>query len=87
MNIETKKLLTRWQSLEKDGGLQRAVSVARALGVFGLVLFMFVVFAVVCRLHPALIAATAAVMGWVIAERNALQIRAAQLPIFKSYID
>ena len=53
MNTETKQLLARWQSLAKDGGLQRADSTARVLWVAGLVLFFFVVFAVVYRLtHP-----------------------------------
>ncbi|MEI8288307.1 MAG: hypothetical protein WCH99_02450 [Verrucomicrobiota bacterium] len=87
MTSETKRLLTRWQSLEKDGGLQRAASMARMLWIVGLVLFLIVVFGVIYGLHPALIAAVAAVLGWVIAERNALQTRAAQWPIFKSYID
>jgi hypothetical protein len=87
MNTETKHLLARWQSLAKDGGLQRADSTARVLWVAGLVLFLFVVFAVVYRLHPAFVAVAAAVMGWVIAERNALRTRSAQWPIFKSYID
>jgi hypothetical protein len=87
MNSETKQLLTRWQSLEKDGGLQRAVSMARVLWVVGLVLFLFVVIGLVYRLHPALIAVAAAIMGWVIAERNALRTRAGQWPIFKNYID
>ena len=87
MTSETKQLLTRWQSLEKDGGLQRAASMARVLWIVGLVLCLFVVFGVVYRLHPALIAIAAAVMGWVIAERNALRTRAAQWPIFRSYID
>jgi hypothetical protein len=87
MTSETKQLLTHWQSLEKDGGIQRAASMARVLWIVGLVLFLFIVFGVVYRLHPALIAVAAAVMGWVIAERNALVTRAAQWPIFKSYID
>ena len=87
MNIETKQLLSRWQSLEKDGGLRRADSMARVLWVVGLVLFLFVVLGVLYHLHPALIAVAAAVMGWVVAERNALRTRIAQWPIFKSYID
>ena len=87
MTSETKQLLTRWQSLEQDGGLQRAASMARVLWIVGLVLCLFLVFGVVYRLHPALIAVAAAVMGWVISERNALRTRAAQWPIFKSYID
>jgi hypothetical protein len=87
MNIETKQLLTRWQLLERDGGLRRAVSTARMLRIVGLVLFLFVVFGVVYSLHPALIAVAAAVMGWVVAERNALRTRITQWPIFKNYID
>ena len=87
MNNETKQLLTRWQSLEKDDGVKRATSKARALWIIGLMLFIFVVFAVVYRLHPALIAVAATVMGWVIAESNALRTRLAQWPIFRAYID
>src|ERR1041384_452431 len=87
MNDETKQLLARWQSLEKDGGLRRADSTARVLWIVGLVLFLLVVFGLVYGFHPALIAVAAAVMGWVIAERNALRTRAAQWPIFRSYID
>ena len=60
---------------------------ARVLWVVGLVLFLFVVLGVLYHLHPALIAVAAAVMGWVVAERNALRTRIAQWPIFKSYID
>jgi hypothetical protein len=87
MNIETKQLLTRWQALEAGDGLRRAVLTSRVLWVIGLALCIFVVFAVVYRLHPAAIAVSAAVMGWVTAERNALRTRAAQWPTFKHYID
>jgi hypothetical protein len=87
MNFETKQLLTRWQALEKDAGIQRAASSARMLWVAGFVLCIFVVFAIVYRLHPAFIAIASAVMGWVVAERNALRTRLAQWAIFKSYID
>ena len=56
MNTDTRQLLNRWQSLKKDGGLQRAASMARTLWFVGLLLCLFVVFGVICRLHPALIA-------------------------------
>jgi hypothetical protein len=87
MNTETKQLLTRWQSLEKDGGLQHAASRARALWFVGLALCIVVVFAVIYRLHPAFAALAAAAMGWVVAESNELRTRVAQWPIFKTYID
>jgi hypothetical protein len=87
MNTKTKHLLSRWQSLEKDGGLQHAASRARALWLVGLALCVFVVFAVIYRLHPVFVAVGAAAMGWVVAESNALRTRLAQWPIFKTYID
>jgi hypothetical protein len=87
MNTETRQLLIRWQSLEKDGGLQHAASRARALWFLGLGLCIFVVFAVMYRLHPAFATVAAAAMGWVVAESNALRTRVAQWPIFKTYID
>ena len=87
MNTETKQLLSRWQSLEKDGALQHAASRARLLRFVGLALCIFVVLAVIYRFHPVLVAVAAAAMGWVIAESKALRSRIAQWPIFKSYID
>jgi hypothetical protein len=87
MDSDTKQLLARWQSLEKDGGLRRADFTSRMLWIVGLVLFLFVVAGVIYRFHPGLIAVAAAVMGWVIAERNALRTRAALWPIFETYLD
>ena len=87
MNTETRLLLERWQALERGDGLRRAGSTARALWLVGLVLFLFVALAVVYSLHPAYVAVAAAVMGWTIAERNALRTRAAQWPTFAKYVD
>ncbi len=87
MNTDTRQLLNRWQSLKEDGGLQRAASMARTLWFVGLLLCLFVFFGVIWRLHPALIAVSSAVMGWVVAERNALRTRIAQWSVFKTYID
>jgi Na+/H+ antiporter NhaD/arsenite permease-like protein len=87
MNAETKELLARWQALDKGSGLRRVDLMALVLGVLGLVLSIFVALSVVYRLPPALIAFAAAVMGWSIAERNALRTRRAQWPVFRNYID
>lgn len=87
MNKETKQILTRWQTLEKGGGCQRANLTGRLLSMIGLALCIFVVFAIVHQLHPAFIAIAAAAMGWTIAESNALQNRLSQWPIFRNYID
>jgi len=87
MNNETKQLLTRWQSLQNESALKRAGSVVRTLWFVGFALCIFVVFGIVYRLHPALVAVAAAAMGWVTAERNALRTRISQWPIVRNYID
>jgi len=87
MNIEAKTLLLRWKALDQEEGLRRAISTARLLWFIGLVLCMVVVAGIVYKLHPAAVAVAAAVMGWVVAERNALQTRVVHWPILKRYID
>jgi hypothetical protein len=87
MNGDTKQLLARWQALEGEDGLRRATLTARILWLVGLGLAVFVALAVAYELHPAFVAIGAAVMGWTIAERNALRTRIAQWPTFKRYVD
>jgi hypothetical protein len=87
MKIETKQLLARWQALEAGDGLLRAALIARVLWFVGLGLAVFVALAVAYKFHPAFVAVAAAVMGWTIAERNALRPRIAQWPIFRIYVD
>ena len=87
IDAATKEVLARWRSLNAEGGLQRVVSVERALWVGGLLLSVFVAFAIFYKLHPVIIAGGSAVAGWVVAERNALRSRLLQWPIFKSYLD
>jgi Na+/H+ antiporter NhaD/arsenite permease-like protein len=87
MNTKSRNLLLRWQSLENDNRLQRAKFTIRVLGVSGLVLFIFVVLGVVFKLHPAVVAVAAAVMGWAVAARHALRTRVIQWPAVKRYVD
>jgi hypothetical protein len=87
MQTHAGPLLKRLQSLEDGEGLRRAASLSRALFVVGVLLSMFVGWAIVFRLHPALIAVAALAVGFVIAERNALRTRISQWPIFRVYID
>ena len=87
MQIHAGPLLKRLQSLEDGEGLRRAATLSRVLFVVGLLLSIFVGWAIIFRLHPALIAAAAMAVGWVVAERNALRTRVSQWPIFRVYID
>ena len=87
MQSKASGLLKRLHSLENDDGLRRARSLSRALFVVGMLLSIFVGYAIVLGLHPVLIAGAAAIVGFVVAERNALRQRISQWPTFRSYID
>jgi hypothetical protein len=87
MQNHTNRLLIRLDSLEKGDGLRRAKWVGRVLLVVGLLLAIFIGFAVAYGLHPGFIAVAAAAVGWIIAERNALRSRISQWPIMRNYID
>jgi hypothetical protein len=87
VDSESKNLLQRWKSLETGDALQRASSRVRFLWFAGLGLCIFVVFGLAFGLHPIAIAVAAAVMGWIVAESNALRTRLAQWPLFRRYID
>lgn len=87
MDIPRKQLLKRWKSLQDGIGLVRSAKLARLLSASSFILVLLVTCAVAYRLSPILVAAVSAVTGWVIAERNALQLRVSQWPIFSEYID
>jgi hypothetical protein len=87
MPNHTTRLLTRLDSLENGDGFRRAKLVGRVLFLVGLLLAAFVGVAIAYGLHPAFIAVSAAAVGWVIAERNALRSRISQWPIMRNYID
>jgi hypothetical protein len=60
---------------------------ARIFWFIGLALCMLVVFGLFYGLHPTIVAGAAAIMGWIIAERNALHTRLNQWTILRRYID
>ena len=57
------------------------------LWLVGLVLTLFVIFGIFYQLPPVVIAIAAGIVGWVVAERNALRTRLVQWPILQRYID
>lgn len=87
MDIPRKQLLKRWESLQDGTELARSAKLARLLSASSFLLVLLVTCAVAYRLSPIFVAAVSAVTGWVIAERNALQLRVSQWPIFSEYID
>jgi hypothetical protein len=87
MDQTTKDLLLRWRSLESSESPKAIASRCRLLWFAGLTCCLVVVFGVMYGLHPAAIAAVAALGGWLVAEANALRSRLSQWPIFKQYIN
>jgi hypothetical protein len=84
---ETKRLLLRWQALSKPGGLQRARSMALTLCIFGFIVAIVVAVAIVKGHSPVWVALGGVVVGWIIAETNALRSRIEQWDTFQRYLD
>jgi hypothetical protein len=87
IDAETKRLLLRWQALNKAGGLQRAKSMALTLWIFGFIVFVVVAVAIATAHSAVLVACGGALAGWLIAETNALRNRVAQWNTFRRYLD
>jgi hypothetical protein len=87
VNLETKLLLKRWESLRSGAGWARAVSVVRLLWFLRLILFFGVAIGLYHQFSPAVLVVVSVVLGWVNAECNALKLRMAQWPIISAYID
>jgi hypothetical protein len=60
---------------------------ALILRFVSLALFVVIVVGLSGRLHVVIVAVASAIMGWIIAESNALRNRLAQWPILRRYID
>lgn len=87
MADHAKRLLARWWSIENGDGFQRATRLVRVLSILEIAVTALLVIGFVRQWHPVAVAAGAAVLGWVVSERNALETRMAQWPIARKYID
>ena len=87
VDAETKRLLLRWLTLSKPGELQRVKSRAMTLWIFGLIVFLIVAIAIAKAQSPIFIVAGGMVVGWLIAETNALRSRIGQWDTFQRYLD
>jgi hypothetical protein len=87
IDAETKRLQLRWQALNKQGGSQRAKSMALTLWIFGFTVVVVIAVAIANGHSAVLVACGGAVVGWIIAETNALRSRIAQWKTFQRYLD
>jgi len=87
IDAETKRLLFRWQALNKPGGLQRAKSMALTLWIFGFIVVAVVAVAIANGHSAVLLVCGGAVVGWLTAEANAMRSRIAQWNTFQRYLN
>lgn len=82
------ELIRRWIALERGNGIERARRVSRYLDIGGFALFVAIIVSSIFLDLPSLILVLPAiVVGWLLAERNALNGRLAQWPTIRQYID
>src|SRR5262245_3122725 len=87
VDAETKRLLLRWQALNKPDGLQRAKSMALTLWIFGFIVVIVIAVAIANGRSALWVTCGGVVVGWLIAETNALRSRIAQWRTFQRYLD
>ena len=87
MKPETKVLLSRWKNLEDGEGLRKAHSFCRILQVGTIVVGIFIAVAFHYSFPILFVILASLLAGWLIAERNALEVRLKQWPELKQYID
>ena len=86
--MPTRTILARWVTLERGNGIEQVRRVSRYLSIGVVVLCALVgLAAAVVDLRCLVVAIPSAAIGWLVAERNALQSRMEQWPIFRQYID
>src|SRR5688572_1652318 len=83
-----KVLLARWVALERGDGIERVRRTTRnlTLGAFAICIAVGFV-SIYFELPPLVFVLPGAAIGWLIAERNALESRLAQWPVIRQYID
>ena len=86
--MEQSELLSRWSDLESGRGLHTAKAVSRRLSLLSLVICTLTAIAGIYFSPLSLaFAIPGIVIGYLIAERNALESRAAQWNTLREYID
>jgi hypothetical protein len=81
-------ILGRWLALKRGDGIVRARRVHAYLVLAAFVIFVPVfVASAIYDWHPLVTMVPAILVGWLIAEANALKYRLDHVPIYREYID
>jgi hypothetical protein len=86
--MQPKDILTRWMNLEEGTGLAKAKLASRYLSIASFTICIAIaLMGGYFELPWWVLVVPAVVVGWLIAERNALNTRVAQWPVYRKYID
>lgn len=82
------EILTRWAAIERGDGLVKCQKISRVLTIIGVAGCIAIVAGTMWLGWVAGAFGIAGILiGWVIAERNALDTRVADWPTYRQYID
>jgi len=86
--MSPKTILSRWVAIEQGDEIRRIRRVSRNLSLAAYMIF-FAALAICAYFQPPAWIALfpGLVVGWLIAEKNALDTRIAHWPVFRRYID
>lgn len=86
--MTSNEILARWHEIESREGLARAKKISRSLTIVALILCVVIgLVSIRYGLASIAYAVAGALVGWLIAERNALDSRIADWPTYRQYID
>lgn len=84
---QERKTLKRWIAIEDGTGIDVATRIKRLLFVVGMCLSILILFSIVHGFHPAIVSVLSVLLGWSLAEGNALRSRIEQWPHIRKYLN
>lgn len=84
---EEHKILETWISIKEAGGPIKARKTVNLLLLIGISLSVLIAILVYLRVNPILYVALSIILGWSIAERNALTVRIKMWPKLDKYLN
>jgi uncharacterized membrane protein YqgA involved in biofilm formation len=79
--------LKQWKALKEGGGMESASTKSASLFSVGALLSVVVVLLIYFQVHSSIVAIVSVAIGWIIAERNALNSRIEMWPKLEKYLN
>ena len=84
---QEQETLQRWVAIEDSTGIDAALRMVKNLTVGSISLTILIVCAFYFNFHPAIVSVLSILLGWSVAERNALRSRIKLWPQLRKYLD